>query len=222
MKSELYLHHHLGLGDHIICNGLVRTLYKKYNKIILPTFPKNAPSVEYMYRDLPNLKINVVNSDIEASKNYKKYNFLRVGFENLTQPEWEKSFYEQLKINYIERYKSFFILRDKEREKRFISKLNLPKKYAFVSLSGSGNAHNISPETNLPVVTLQEKSDNLFDWLPVIFNAAELHTIDTSTFQLIKQLKLKGKKFFYDVRKIDPTRNPFFNLNNNTWNIITI
>ena len=126
MKSELYLHHHLGLGDHIICNGLVRTLYKKYNKIILPTFPKNAPSVEYMYRDLPNLKINVVNSDIEASKNYKKYNFLRVGFENLTQPEWEKSFYEQLKINYIERYKSFFILRDKEREKRFISNLNLP------------------------------------------------------------------------------------------------
>ena len=31
-KSVL-IHHHLGLGDHIVCNAIVRKLHKKYKKI---------------------------------------------------------------------------------------------------------------------------------------------------------------------------------------------
>ena len=30
-KNKILIYHHLGLGDHFHCNGIVRTLYKKYN-----------------------------------------------------------------------------------------------------------------------------------------------------------------------------------------------
>ena len=30
-KEKILIYHHLGLGDHFNCNGLVRYLYKKYS-----------------------------------------------------------------------------------------------------------------------------------------------------------------------------------------------
>ena len=30
-KNKILIYHHLGLGDHFHCNGIVRTLYKKHH-----------------------------------------------------------------------------------------------------------------------------------------------------------------------------------------------
>jgi len=223
MIDNLYLHHHLGLGDHIICNGLVRYLLKnRVRNIILPTKKHNVESVEYMYKDLTTIKIDPVLEDKYAIKKYKEYkNVLRIGFENIKSIDWEKSFYDQVNIDYNHRFDSFFINRDKERENNFIKRFDIRKKYAFACLTSSTSNSNIKLDTNLPVIFLESITGNLFDWLPVIFNASEVHTIDTSIFQLIKQLKLNCRQVFYDISSIDRTRTNY-TLDLKKWETIVI
>ena len=48
-KFMIYIYHHLGLGDHIICNGLVRFLQKKHNQVSLFCYQHNIENVSFMY-----------------------------------------------------------------------------------------------------------------------------------------------------------------------------
>lgn len=57
--KEVYIYQHLGLGDHIICNGLVREIANQNRDVIFYLFSK-APYVKsnhWMYRDVENIKI---------------------------------------------------------------------------------------------------------------------------------------------------------------------
>ena len=56
-NQEIILYHHLGLGDMIICNGLVNKLsgnFKKINLIIDKKFHKQA---NFLYRENPTVEI---------------------------------------------------------------------------------------------------------------------------------------------------------------------
>ena len=94
--NHLYIHHHLGLGDHFVCNAIVRKLYKT-NKflIILAVKPNNIETVKSLYKDI-NISFDIINNDIEAESKYKLFNFLRIGFENCNLKNWESSFYEEI------------------------------------------------------------------------------------------------------------------------------
>ena len=81
-----YIYHHLGLGDHIICNGLVRKFSSDYNNISLFCKPHNKESVEFMYRDLDNINIISLPSDLDVI-NYLQNNnisdIITVGFNDM-------------------------------------------------------------------------------------------------------------------------------------------
>ena len=53
-----YIFHHLGLGDHIICNGIVRHYQEIYDDVTVFCKPCYSTNVKYMYRD--NQKIIVL------------------------------------------------------------------------------------------------------------------------------------------------------------------
>ena len=60
MDNQVYIYHHLGLGDHFHCNGVVRSLInEKYRDTKVKLFAKEKYSemVKFMYRDLSNLEI---------------------------------------------------------------------------------------------------------------------------------------------------------------------
>ena len=79
-KEKILIYHHLGLGDHFSCNGLVRYLYKKNNKkqsFYLVCKRRYKKMVDFMFRDLKLLKIIPVsnfsqNESRDVLKNYKK------------------------------------------------------------------------------------------------------------------------------------------------------
>jgi hypothetical protein len=50
-----YIYTHLGLGDHVICNGLIRTLIHNREQYTLFVKPHNKRSVAFMYKDLPQI-----------------------------------------------------------------------------------------------------------------------------------------------------------------------
>lgn len=59
--------HHLGMGDMIVMNGLVRFIYErdkdKYDAIYLLCYEHNSRNVERMYEDLAKLKLLIIHQD---------------------------------------------------------------------------------------------------------------------------------------------------------------
>lgn len=89
---RILLLHHLGLGDHFMCHGIVREYCKKYEKVGLFAWPRNYVSVSFMFRDLANLTI--IEGDEESAREFirrnetvsgpDKYDVVKIiGFENL-------------------------------------------------------------------------------------------------------------------------------------------
>jgi len=196
---SLYIHHHLGLGDHFVCNGLVRhILESKKKEVILAVKKPCYETVRALYTDSA-LTLDPVVNDSEAENNGSSKNYLKIGF-NFTWARlssWEKSFYEQLDIPYDYRLTKAHTPRNKLREKSLYDEVVPREPYAFCNISCSKGTTQVNMNTKLPKVFLSKKTPNLLDWLMVIENAQEIHTIDTSVFQLIKNLNLPQSKFFY-------------------------
>ena len=57
MITKKYIRQHLGLGDHIICNGLVRYFCEKHIDVVLFCSSIFYENVKYMFRDLKNLEV---------------------------------------------------------------------------------------------------------------------------------------------------------------------
>ena len=132
-----YIYHHLGLGDHIICNGLSRHFQKVYDNISIFCKPHNFENVEYMYRDNDNIKILNIGEDKDVEKFIKEKNIqkdvIRVGFEFMTGGQtFDESFYVGKSLPFSMRYDEFYLERDYELEKKIVEDLNPQKeKYIF-------------------------------------------------------------------------------------------
>lgn len=201
LNNNIYIHHHLGLGDHIVCNGLVRKIVSdnEGSHITLAVKHHNLKSVKSLYSG-NSIKFDPILNDIEAQNNYRLHSkIIRVGFEHCDINNWESSFYNQLGMDYSLRYSNFKMERNYDSEKLLLSKLSLPDKYIFCNINSSVGEFDINVESDLPKVYLQPLTDSIFDWIPVIMGAHEIHTVDSSIFHLIKQLSLPQKKIYYNI-----------------------
>lgn len=217
MPNKILIHHHLGLGDHIVCNAIVRKIYSKNESVTLAVKPHNLISVQSLYKDT-NIDF-LVGEDHEIESLYEKYDVLRIGFENCNEFNWERSFYKQMNIDYAERYTNFYIQRNFQAEKQLEDQLNLPNEFAFCNTLYSGGEISMKIKSSLSKIYLSKITDNIFDWIGVLEKATEIHTIDSSIFHLVKQLNLNSKKYFYDIQSIVPSRTKKLPTN---WFIINI
>ena len=128
---------------------------------------------------------------------------------------WPELFYAAYQAPYSARHEYFYIERDLDKENKLFNNLNLPSEYAFcVDVSSRRSESADFSNIKLPVFKPHSridliKSSNVFDWMTVIENATELHTIDTSWFHLIKQMKLDKQKYFHHIRQSDSLKNVF-------------
>jgi hypothetical protein len=218
--NELLIYHHLGLGDHIICNAIVRHFHEKYGPLSLFVKKHNLASVRALYKDI-EVNLIQVNNDRDCYSFFNDFNVIKIGFEKTVFPNWEKSFYDQLGSDYSLRFSKFYIERDYEREALLEQKLKLPNEFAFCNNSCSSGNLDFKFNTNLKKIMLSAMTDSIFDWIGVLEKAAELHTLDSSVFQLAKQLNLKSNKYFYNSRSLDATRQAF-NFDNQSWKVINL
>ena len=79
-----YIYHHLGFGDHIICNGLVRHFKEIHGKVRVFSKHHNFENVKYMYRDDKDIEVIGVAGDGEVNEFINNTNnsekFIIVGF----------------------------------------------------------------------------------------------------------------------------------------------
>jgi hypothetical protein len=102
-QKSIILYHHLGLGDHFICNGLVNYHAAQFEKIILPCKRHYLATVQCLYSDNDKISILPVDNephDIIEFSQQENLNIVQVGFDYLktSSSSWYDSFYEQCNI----------------------------------------------------------------------------------------------------------------------------
>ena len=134
-----YIYHHLGLGDHIICNGIVRHYKELYGKVTVFCKPHNYENIRYMYQDDENITVLPIGEDWDVNvyifENKISKDVIKIGFELLSSvncPTFDEGFYKGNNVPFSVRFQKFHINRDFETEKEIMLELNPNnEKYIF-------------------------------------------------------------------------------------------
>lgn len=205
--SLKYIHHHLGLGDHIICNGMVRHFCKKHNNVVLFCYTHYYDNVNYMYRDLDNLEIFNFDKEEDAiifveSNPTVKNSLIKPGFENLDscldRMTFDEAFYHLAGLDFQIRFDEFYLERDMDREDEVCETLNPDgEKYIFV-LDDPKRGYNIDMEkvTDEYKVIRNDYQFGMFDYIKLLENAEEIHMMQTGFLDLVNSYKMDKPKIY--------------------------
>lgn len=204
-----YIFFHQGLGDHIICNGLSRTLAEN-EEITIFCKEHNFKNISYMYKDNNNIKIISLNANEEdpsfVINKYSKYDgFINASSYLQTQrincKNWNEIFYKLSKIPFENSWDKFSYIRDEYNENELFNKLNPDnKKIAFIHAYGSDGINRIDYKKinqNLFQIEANKKDDYFFDYGLLIEKAEEIHCVNSSFLHFIDRIKTNGKLFFH-------------------------
>ncbi len=221
-----YIYHHLGLGDHIICNGLVRTLINSNDNYMMFVKPHNLKTVKFMYRDLKNLDFIVGDDTFTQNfiieNNLKKDELIIAGFmKHPNSVEFDDSFYLQNNIPFEKRWSSFKVDRDIDNEIKLFKKFNVKENdYIFIHDDKSRNynideSHILNKDLKV-IKPILGYTENSFDYCYLMQNSVESHFIDSSFRLIFDSLELRNNNIFFHVNlknNINRGYNPHSKLN---------
>lgn len=205
--SLKYVYHHLGLGDHIICNGMVRHFCKQYDNIVLFCKSHYYENINYMYRDLKNLEIFDYRNDTEVlafieSNTSVKNNLIKTGFDKLDacldRMTFDEAFYNIINLDFSIRFNEFYFERNFDNENKVCEKLNPNKeKYVFV-LDDPNRGFNIDMNkvTDKYKIIRNDFEFKMFDYIKLLENAEEIHMMQTGFLDLVNSYKMEKPKIY--------------------------
>ena len=199
-----YIYHHLGLGDHFICNGLVRRFIdkNKLSRVSVVVKTSNLKNVQRMFKDRDDIEFLVIDTDADLQKIKLSAPVIRLGFENCRPLDFDKSFYDCANVPFNERWDSWHVERDLEKEEEIKSYLNIKEDYIFVHDKSSTGDYKLNIKSDLRQIkpTKIPCESSVFDWIGVIENAKEIHAINSSFVHLIDSVKTNGKLYYHDIK----------------------
>jgi hypothetical protein len=231
--NKILVYTHLGLGDIIECNGMIRYYSEKYD--IVEIFSKKTyyEMCKFMYRDNKNIIINPINDDSEAreaSDFISKYDgdvliaghreyFSNLEFFRKNDFGPAESFYHIAKVPWEFRNSKFYVERNKEEEGRVFNKLNpIGERYVFIH-DDVARGFEIKIKTDKNIIR-NDSSENIFNMMEVIERADEVHCMSSSVLCMIdcfsNVVELDNLYLHHNVRKVKLGRNSLAA----KWNIV--
>jgi hypothetical protein len=219
MKNNIIIYSFLGLGDHFICSGAIRKIYKeeKFDTLYLIIKERDTKNIEFLYKDLEKLKLIKVQNDGEASLivnkfKGKKYHWWWLNYDLSKTTYHEEEIYASLGFPNSTRYDDFYLDRDIKKESNTFNKIiDFNEPYTFIA-DDPTRGYNIDiskiPNYNHNIKTIKS-SDlleyTLFDLLKIIETAKDVHVMYSSFFILIDCLSL-NKIYLHNsyLNKISP------------------
>jgi hypothetical protein len=212
MNKITLIYQHMGLGDHIICNGLVRNLIKNDKNYKMFVFDKYYESVSFMYRDLINLEYIKVTSDWDAH-NFINQNrdleVIKIGttiefFEGPFHNQFDEMFYQQHRVDFKKRWDDFKIIRDLNREMALFQKYELNDvDYVFIHDDQSRGLYLREENLNINYRKVVRPdinfTNNIFDYIHIMENANECHFIDSSFKVLFDSVSNRNSNIFHHL-----------------------
>ena len=225
--NELLIRGHLGTGDMLVMNSIVRH-YAKEHQVCVVCKNRNLAMAAFMWRDLTQVElIGVENDDNdkeadEATAHAEQQGFpvLRLGFTGKKPfdiQKWDKEMYRQAGLDFSKCWNDFKVNRQpsreiypidvgrsdycfihEDRERGFV----LNEKYLPKSRHGrKGGMKRIYADP--------KRTDNIFDWWNIIDGATEIHVYESCFAILIAHLpEIKAKRVVvhdYVRKSVAPT-----------------
>jgi hypothetical protein len=209
----MYIFHHLGIGDHIICNGMVRYFTQIYQSENIRLFCHDhyKENIKYMYRDEERIIVLPIKNENRIhhflSKTTDKS--IKIGFYDLAAYEhgyktqhstktFDEAFYDLAQLNFKIRFDNFFVERNADKEEEALDYLN-PNREEYIYV------HDAS-ERGFVIDPLKHRSDlkiirndfkyNIFQFRKVLENATEIHTMQTGMLDFCNSVPLEKPKIF--------------------------
>ena len=220
--KKLFIHHHLGLGDHLDCNGMVRYILEKGDMDRVCVFSKSNyfDMIDYMYRETEDIEVIKISKedeygDVKRVVDENGGRLLVVGHQYYPGKQAELSqnkncwefFYEQIQVPYSVRYEYFQVERDEEEEQRVFDKLNPDNEpYIFIHEDADrgfllNREHFI--DKNLKVIE-NDVTENIFHFTKILEDAQEIHCMESSFKTLIDFYCKQDNIFYHDIRESQP------------------
>lgn len=196
--NVIYVQGHLGLGDSIVVNALLREVATRHGLVIWPAKWHNRQSVAWMWSDVPAIKVIGVEGDAEASEWAHRFErggtpVLRLGMfgGTLDGARWGEQMYEQAGVPWPLRWDGFKLPHAFDP-----GELKDPRA-AFVhddKARGFAIERQRLPE---PCHFVGHATATIWSYLHWLQNAPEVHVIDSCFLCLADSVETRGKLFFH-------------------------
>ena len=214
-KNIVVLEPHLGLGDNLICLGLIRALSRREpdTHFYLACLHRCYPSLAWMFQDLDNIFLFAVESGREARQLAGFFNarYLPIGIENVDLLQFDRFFYEQHGVPLEERWSNCQVPPGPQSEALFAS-LNPDNEPYFLVCDTQSEFSRYDLEIQNPlgrkVIELAPLTNNIYDWTKLALFAQEIHTIDTAFVHFIEStlINAPAKPLFYHLARASQTQ----------------
>lgn len=198
--KPLYILWHLGMGDALLCNGLVRVLAARHGAVQVPAYPHNMEAVKFMFSDDPNIEVvEAQNSPHAAAMAVASQNSIQLGFYapegDFKAAIFDEEFYRQAKVHFSNRWDAF----------------KLPDLGTINSLVDEAACGEFSfihhdPKRGFPIKIeyckypnyMAEPDRPYFHHLPLMKAAREVHCINSSFLILWDSMPhVEGQKLYF-------------------------
>jgi hypothetical protein len=214
-SSGVIFHSHLGLGDQIICIGLVNFLTEKYSKVYVPTKPQYFEMMKYCYKENSKVEVFRVSkyehtgcADFPGVNHLKAKTNLPVihaGHSNGCHPKYPWPFYTRNGASYDVSFDYFSLPKEGEKDEKIFNHLmgiyNISGDYTLVGAECSDRTFDdLKITSKYPKVYLKVSEDlysNIFLYQKVIREAKEIHLIDSAYLHLAERIRNKKGMIYY-------------------------
>ena len=209
--NQLILIHHQGLGDAIVCNGMVNNLSTKFDKLFLAINERYVDQINFLYSENSKIEIFPISQDNDKNLiNFSKSNnakILKVGFENRKKGPFNIQFYKQLKLNYKTSFQDFFLPDDDKKSNLLESHLfqyyKIKNDFILVHSETDKINYKIKLNSNIRPIYVEKESDlfgNIFLYANLIKKAVEIHCVDSSFIHLVERIDTSAKLHYHTNR----------------------
>lgn len=186
-----FLHWHLGLGDALLCNGLVRELVKRGHQLVLPCWEHNLKSLEVMFSDLKDsVQMRVFSNGAYLVPHIPVEIGLGYYGKDFDSNRWDESFYRQAGVPFLCKWTSFRIGSDVDAHEKHAP-------YWFIH-DDEKRGFRIPMEGHRP-----EQTESIFDHYTDLIDAREIHCINSSFAILADLIDAPGRKVLHRYARPD-------------------
>jgi len=203
---KTYLYHNLGMGDHIICNAIVRHFAQELGLIHLFAKHHNSDSVKFMFRDI-DVNVVCVADDREVEEIIEKGNADKVIRIGCTGDGWvsdrnqtfDEVFYKQAGIDFKYRWDGFkYDIKETKPHERMYCGKSLD--FIFVHDDkdrGFKIDESYLAEREFIITPERPKTSNMMMWDRFLSVSKEIHCINSAFLLLADSIPTTGKLFYH-------------------------
>ena len=195
-RDIVVLESRAGLGDILICIGLVKQLAKQNPEkffYLACIAPNSYHTVSWILNEVNNLYPIPVKGGKEARQLSGFWNcqHVEIGASYIDLKRFDASYYEQLNIAFSLRWEASQI-KPGPRSHELLTTLN-PDKNQYILVCNVASSDKsftlkINNPENYKIIYVYPATNNLCDWIGLMRGAKEIHTIDTSFIHLAESL----------------------------------